>query len=602
MPLPLVPRRAAAIATTFLVAVLVLGATPRADAAGLSPADIDQLLAEAQQAAGVVSAPPATDEEFLRRLSLDVRGIIPSIEEVLAFTADTAPDKRAQWIDKFLASEERGRHWATYWDKVLVGKMDQPGNAMAQQALKGPWKEWVAQQFNDNVPYDQFARTIMTAKGTNTDAPYILPLARWQTNPANMAGSMSRVFLGANIQCAQCHDHKENASMTQEKFWQFAAFYGNVRVAQLRDPETKKYNGIEVLERGRKWQIEIPDSQPKKSVTPKYLDGTAPTQQVVDADGNSISIREQLAMGRKFRQSGGKEMVEQARMAPDALTPDMVEEIRAKVPDIQDTRREQLAAIILDKDERQFAQNLANRIWARDFGRGLLDPVDMWDAGVRPDHPRLLDKLGDELRRSNWDVRALERLILNTDAYARSSRPTATSGAHPEMFAHAAVRPLAPEQLLDSLARATDNEDMLRTDDAGGGELLPNGYRRPTLRDRYLQQFLFAFGSDELEWTNTFTNSIPRSLFLLNDKALNTAVSSGKGTTLARLAVTTTDPGETVDYLYLVALSRRPSEDERRALTEELTAAQQRSATEFKTAKEDAFWALLASTEFMTTH
>lgn len=599
----LAARRLVDLAATVLMAGVVLaGGSSTARAGRLEPADIDRLLARAQAEAGVEAAPAATDEEFLRRLSLDVRGIIPTIDEVLEFTADTGADKRARWIDKFLASEERGRHWATYWDKVLVGKLEEPGNPAAQQALKNPWKEWVAGQFNANVPYTQFAEAIMTAEGTNTDAPQTLPLARWRMSPANMAGTMSRVFLGTNIQCAQCHDHKENAALTQQKFWEFAAFFGNVRVVQLRDPETNRPRGVEVVERGRKWQFEVPESQPKKTVTPKYLDGTAPTQRVVDAEGNSISLREQMAMGRRFRAQGGERMVAEARNNPDAVTPEMAMQLRETAPDIQDTRREQLVDIIVDRDKKQFAQNLANRIWSRHFGRGLLEPVDMWDAGQRADHPILLDQLGDELIANGWDVRALERTILSTEAYARSSRPTATSGAHPELFAHAAVRALAPEQLLDSLARATDNEELLATEDARAPEVMPSGYRRPTQRDRYLQQFLFAFGSDELEWTNTFTNSVPRSLFLLNDRGLNTAVSTGKGTMMARLAATTTDPGETTDYLYLVALSRRPADDERAAMVETLKAAAEASPREYATAREDAFWALLASTEFMTNH
>src|SRR5690606_26641213 len=187
-----------------LIAGLLLCAAP---VHALTPTEIDDYLARAQGTAEIKPAPRATDAEFLRRLSLDVRGVVPSLEETIAFLTDERPDKRARLVEAYLTSPERGEHWAAYWDKLLIGTLTEPGNRAIQRELKAGFRNWVAGQFNANQSYDDFIAEIVSARGTTEEAPQALPLARWRNAPESMAGSMSRVFLGADIQCAQCHDH-----------------------------------------------------------------------------------------------------------------------------------------------------------------------------------------------------------------------------------------------------------------------------------------------------------------------------------------------------------------------------------------------------------
>ncbi|MBI5154329.1 DUF1553 domain-containing protein [Candidatus Poribacteria bacterium] len=551
----------------------------------LTSGEIDRIIEAAQARAGVEPASLASDEAFLRRLCLDVRGVIPSVEQTIQFLNDKDPAKRQRWIDLALDTPERGQHWANYWDKLLVGVLEQPQNAMAQLLVKKPWRDWAAAQFNANVPYDQFMRSIVTAEGVVGENPAAMPLARWRDAPENMAGTISRVFLGKQIQCAQCHTHKTDPSLTQEKFWEFASFFKSTRVILL-PAEDMGRRGIAVYDHGGRWQTEIPESDPKVLVSPRYLDGTPATQDLLDENGKPIGRREAREKGRKtrevmrtLRESGGRDL---GGMEAEAI------------PRVHDSRRQQLASFIESNDRRQFAANLVNRIWARCFGRGIVEPVDDWTTQPEPSHPELLEALTTEFIASGYDVKHIERLVLNTRAYQRSSEPAAASAEHPELFAHAAIRPLSPDQLFDSIVQSTYMGKITRED--------TSDTRLQRLRDRYAAQFLFTFGSDEMEWTTSFENSIPQALFLLNDEVVSESVTVREDLMLGRIAETTDDPEKAVDYLYLAALSRRPTEAEREFMGTEYASASKSGTEETRQFFEDAFWALLNTTEFMTNH
>ncbi|MDK2972274.1 MAG: hypothetical protein PWP23_2029 [Candidatus Sumerlaeota bacterium] len=564
---------------------------PAIDSAG-----IDAALEQAQTAAGVQPAGRADDAEFLRRLTLDVRGRVPSIEETVAFLKDDSPHKRTDAIEAALASPERGENWAAYWDKVLLGTLDQPQSPEVQYAIKSTWRAWAAEQFNANRPWDAFMTETVAARGRTDEAPEALPIARWQRSPESMAGTMSRAFLGNQIQCAQCHDHKTNPELTQQKFWEFTAFFSNTRAIPVR-PEPgagmqRPRYAVEVADIGPKWGVPIPDVKPAMEVTPHYLDGTPARQRIVDASGRAMPADELRQHYRTLAR-----MRNEARKANGAGNIEMATELMQKyneLPEVRDTRRDQLAEMIATRDQQQFAANFVNRLWARFFGRGFVEPVDGWGEGAEAVHPELLEALTADFIASGYDIRALERTILNTRAYQRSPRPAETGADASELFAHAAVRPLSPDQLLASLIEVT------RTDAARSPA---ERQRFERLQMRYASQFVHVFGNDEMEWTSTFEPSIPRALFLMNDKAINAALrgKDGEGV-VQRIAMSTDDPQEQARYLYLAILSREPETAERVALAGELRDAAAQSKAQWQALVEDAAWALMNSTEFLTNH
>ncbi len=570
----------------FFTALIVAALFSPAFLPAWTSSDIDTLLAAEWSKQGIEPAGPAGDEEFLRRLSLDLRGIIPAIDEVIAFVEDDAPDKRARIIEDWLAAPERGEHWAASWDKVLVGTLEQPRNVVPQIRLKTYFRNWVSEQFNANTPYDEFMREIVSARGDLREEGAVLPLGRWQTSPENMAGSISRAFLGQQIQCAQCHDHKDDPTLTQKRFWEFAAFFDTTAARPVRNEEGRGYESILLTDTPKRWQKKVPDTEPEMVVFPKYLDGSAATHRVVNDQGIVLDRREIAAAGREMRKLRDKRNA----MRKAGADPSMMMELAEEMPDIRDTRRDQLPQMMLAGDNRQIARNFVNRLWARYFGRGFLEPVDAWGVGMEPAMPTVLEALTDEFIASGWNVRHVEGVILNTRAYQLSSLPTESSAKYPDYFAHSSVRPLSPEQILDSVVRATfadlDPDDSNRL--------------RNLIRDRYIGQFILTFDNDEMEWMNAFETSIPRALFLLNDKGVNEAVSARDGSVLDRIDESTESLEEAVDYLYLATLSRRAADEERKYVVAMLENAPNESG--LQAVAEDVLWGLVNSTEFITNH
>lgn len=567
----------------------LLAAAPAAAERRLDSATIDQYFDWLHAEQGIAPAPAADDASFIRRLSLDVRGVIPTAEEVAAFLADDSPGKRAELIDRFLEDPLRGEHWANYWDTLLVGVLEQPNAPVQQQRVKGPWKEWVAKQFNDNRSYDHFVRRIIIAEGDTGSVPEALPMARWRNAPESMAGTVSRVFLGSQIQCAQCHDHKTVPALTQAKFWEFAAFFAPTRVDFIPAAGgdgmmsmAERIPRIAVTDVGAPAQTRIPDTDPPVMVQPAYLDGSRPRLRDPRRGMTRGELRELQAQVQQLRSS-----------LSDGPSAEDISRIRELARRFGDDRRNALAGLILAHDSDLLAANFANRLWSRLMGMGFLEPVDNWGMGMEPDHPQLLDALAREFIASGWDIRHIERTILNTRAYQRSSVPTESSAQRPDLFAHAMVRPLSPEQMLASLAAATDIERAMASRARNSGQL-------ERMRLDYISQFVFSFGSDEMEWTSAFENSIPRALYLLNDATINAAIAQDGGGPIARAKEAGASAEDIAGALYLSILSRPPTDAERADAAAEIArAASPRAQRE---AVEDLAWALLASAEFLTIH
>ncbi len=521
------------------VAAFMIGAVQAESARDrLSPEAIDAVLVAAAAKHEVMPAPRCTDAEFIRRLSLDVRGVIPTVEETIEFISDKSPEKRPTLVRKYLDDPLRGAAWAAYWDKLLVGNLTETvNNQNAAMRAKSTFKTWVEDEFNANRPLDEFAKRVITAAGPADVEPSTLPMVRWDGSAPDMAGTMSRVFLGRQIQCAQCHDHPYDETLTQEKFWESAAFFDRTKVIPYRNMEGLG-RGRQVIEKVS-GETRIPDSSPPVTVQPAWIDGTP---------------------------------------GPEGKTAH---------------RREAFAEMMTSHDRRQFARNFVNRLWGHYMGRGFLEPVDDWQTPfMKPDHPELLENLTDEFIASGLDVRHMEEIILNTDAYQRSSATDRSLSGKEGLFAVAQVRPLNPEQLLASIDRAVNLSSQARSDRGEGF--------RSQLRERYLSQFVFLFGNDEMEESSNFDANVAQALFLYNDPTINKAISTGKGSILDRVLASAKSPRDQVDYLYLATVNRRPTDPERTQLATMLEQAGDASAR--RAVLEDLLWALINSAEFRTNH
>lgn len=346
---------------------------------------VDYWLAAGWSAAGVQSAPQADDAEFLRRASLDLAGTIPRVGEVRRFLADESPDKRARLIDRLLASPAHPTHMANTWRSFMLP----PNVDVTQQNNVVGVQRWLRNQFADNMRYDRMVGDLLVATGGGDTGPALFYTAL-EVKPDKLAAATSRIFLGLQIDCAQCHDHPFDR-WTQEDFWGYAAFF-----AQLRQPDAPNAGNV-TLEDLQQGEVTLPESD--TIVAPTY------------PGGDPVS------------------------------------------PNARGTRRQQLTIWLASRDNPYLARAAVNRVWALLFGRGLVEPVDDLGPHNPPSHPELMVELSEYLVDIGFDLRELLRTLANTRAYQLSSRWTEEDPPAEHLFARMPIKTLTAEQLYDSLSR-----------------------------------------------------------------------------------------------------------------------------------------------------
>ncbi len=343
---------------------------------------------------------PLTDDlTFLRRVTLDTVGVVPSPEEVRAFQQDTSPTKRASVIDRLLDDPRAADHAMGYWQDVLA---ENPNIVNPTLNNTGPFRWWLYESLRDHKPMDLFVTELLRMKGSERfGGPAGFGVATQNDAPmATKALIVSAAFLGVDMKCARCHDAPAHQS-TQQDLFQLGAMLA-----------TK------------------PLTLPATSTVPLgriHQGGRTPLINVTLKPGTTLQPRWPFAA-----------------FADEALA--------AKLAEHPDDPRDKLAALITAPLNERFAQVVANRLWKRLMGRGLIEPVDDWEKG-RPTHPELLRWLGRELVRGGYDSRHVTRLILNAHAYQRAT--DLTLRAPGMLYAAPAPRRLAAEQVVDGLFAAT---------------------------------------------------------------------------------------------------------------------------------------------------
>jgi len=412
------------------LAALALGADPvkpaspdPSPAATALAAKIDRALDSAWTERKITPAPPASDAEFLRRIYLDLVGRIPTVAEARAFLADTRADKRRLLVASLLNRPTYARHFATVWRHLLLPEAD--GNLEIQFLTPG-FEQWLQQQFNKNVPFDQIVRDLLTVpinrdstqriyNGNASATPMVFYLAK-EGKPENLAATSARVFLGIRLECAQCHNHPF-AAWTREQFWGLAAFFAGIRGQEAGEgfvaPEK------ELLDRR---EITIPGTD--RPVQATFPDGTEPQW--------------------KFKVSP----------------------------------RQTLADWVTAKDNPYFARAIVNRLWAHLFGVGLVEPVDEMSGGQDTvvHHAELLDELAKAFVAAKYDLKYLLEAITASRAYQLTSR----GEKHAPLFSRHRLRGLTGEQLFDSLAVATGQPDDIT---------IPLAFGLGSARNEFLAKF-----------------------------------------------------------------------------------------------------------------
>ena len=531
--------------------------------------------------------------------------------------------------------------------------------------------QWLSSQVAANRPYDEMVQDLISASGRTDENGATGYIARWENNANNTAGAVARHFLGVQIQCAQCHDHLYEPDWKQQDFIGMAAFFATTRVQrvpeynqlrQLRDAMNKQQAESRAAKRAADRELKAPGAPsgegggamdggmdgggmdgmdaPAAGDQPKggnAKDGKAKGKgrKRGRADYSGLSPQELRAKMMELRKYANLVEVKDQKINPrqsrrylDRLkknkNPQVAERAQLMAatpkfwmgPEAADVygipRRLLLARWVTAEDNPYFARTLVNRMWGHFMGRGIVHPVDDFNSFQQPSHPEILEILAKDFKASGYDLRRVQRILLNTETYQRSSRwtPTGKDEAMPDpiLFARAPVRPLDTEQLYFALTRATGVETALNR---------TSRRQQQQIQQAIFSVFTFVFDDDEGKAEEDFSGSIPQGLFLMNGELIQRALSGGREipenkrgrranrrfrqkapqSMLEGLLRNEKSDSARVEHLYLRAYGRKPDSSERKAAVSFV-----KSSGGGPKAYEDLFWAILNSAEFMTNH
>ncbi len=479
------------------VTIPLPGSVPAARYEALPRANfIDGLVWAKLRKLGLLPSAPAADATYLRRAYLDVIGRLPSPDEARDFLADTSPQKRARLADRLLDRPEYADHWANKWMDLLRPNPYRVG-IKAVLNLDG----WIREAFRRNLPYDQFVRQIVTARGSTFEQGPAT-IYRDRREPDEIAPMVSQLFLGIRLECAKCHHHPFE-SWDQAQFYEFAAYFA--RIGRKGTGLSPPISGSEeLIYSGQSGSVKHPLTG--KVLAPKPLYGSAPRGEDPDADP-----------------------------------------------------REALARWMTAPDNPYFARVIVNRVWAELLGRGIVEPVDDLRATNPPSNGPLLDALADDFRRHEYDLKHLIRTILGSSVYALSSEPHERNLADGRNFSRHYRQRLRAEVLLDAVSDVTGVPDTFAAAPPGSRALAIWTHRVPSL---FLDTFGRPDPNQDPPCERTSETSVVQALHLMNSPELQRKITSETGRA-ARLARSKASPRAIVEELYLLAYSRFPTTEER---------------------------------------
>ncbi len=547
--------------TPFLPAVLfVLGWTSLLPAESRSPAIAQKPLhVRIDRVSGIAdSASPVTgtrcsDAEFLRRVSLDLVGVIPSVDEAREFLESSSPTRRSDLVDRLLSDPRHAWHLVDTFDVMFIERRN--GNYVSD----ADWRNWLHEQFTQNTPLDEIVRTILTADGTDKatrPAAKFLLVRKLDTDVVTR--DLGRILLGRDMQCAQCHDHPIVVDYLQRHYYGLSAFVSRSYV--FNDKKNKR-NIIAEKAEGKTTFA---------SVFTNEMGETGP--RVLDLPAIADPAAEK----------------EPYRVKPSGTT--------GGVPKY--SRRSRLSAAITDPENIAFRQNFANRLWAVMLGRGLVEPLDMHHSENPPTNPALLDLLANELHTSGYNVRSMLREIALSETYQRSSAlPENVPTDSLEQFAVAELEPLSPEQLAWSTLEAvglTATQRPKADQDAEKNKSNTATELRKLLGSQ-AKVVIQTFAPKSVGVG--FDATAEQALFLMNAATSQNWLTPRTGTLVDRLAKLS-DAAAITEELFLSVYSRFPTDEETRWVTETIESHPQ----ERLNAIQELVWATVSSAEFRLNH
>jgi len=502
---------------------------------------IDKIVFDRLQKLRIVPSELCDEETFLRRITIDLAGRVPTADEYRQFIRDDRPDKRSQKIDELLHDDTFADLWTTLWAEQLrvMGGNYAPVGTHIKAA--DAYYEWIRTQMRNDRPLNEFVSDMVSASGSNLiNGPanlYTMLVHAPRFDPKAFAADFSQVFLGVQIQCAECHNHPFDR-WTMDDYYSLVSFFTGVR----RKP------GVESREQRIYYD---PSAQP------------------------------------------AKHLVDQRPMPAKAIG-------EVEPANHQGDPRRELARWLTATDNELFSRNLANRIWAQLLGRGVVEPVDDVRVSNPPVNGPLLDALADRLVQSNFSLRTLVRDICHSRVYQLGARPNESNRLDQRQFSHAKLRRLRADVLIDSVVTVTGVPR--------GFSGFPDGTRAidvyprtagDTAGPKFGDIFFETFGRSSRNTICVCETKLEPTLSQTLHMAVGDTLRSrlGAGGQIKQLLADGKSAGEMVESLFVMALCRKPTEQEKSSLTVVIGDFSADAGV-----YEDILWGLINSTEFLFNH
>ncbi|MEQ9410538.1 MAG: DUF1553 domain-containing protein [Fuerstiella sp.] len=466
---------------------------------------VDQHVFARLKQLGIPPSPVCDDATFIRRVTVDIAGRLPTAEETKHFLTDTYPARRNRLIDQLINSPAYADYFANKWSSVLRNRRRNGNDIPYTYAFHA----WIRSALQQNMPYDHFVRSVLTATGDVNSHPPVAWYREVRTSTERMEDT-AQLFLGMRLACAKCHHHPFER-WSQQDYYGFEAFFSQV------DMKSSKYNP----------QTNIRDAVFVKAVLPKSR--------------NPRTEQDVLPQGL-----GGEPL---------------------EIPAWQDARHA-LVDWMAAPDNPYFARALVNRYWKHFFGRGIVDPEDDLRMTNPPVNPELLDALARHFIDSRYDLKDLVRLICRSSTYQLSSDATEFNRADTQNFSSFYPRRLSAELLYDAISQVTETESTFNGIPRGttAVQLPDNGFN-----NYFLQVFGKPEAESACECERSVEVNLSQSLHLLNSGDVQNRIRSGSGRAVRLARDQDTSDADKIRELYLAGFSREPAADEVQFIQQRLT-------------------------------
>jgi len=586
----------------------------------LIAAKVDELISAELNKAGVPIAGRCNDEDFLRRVSFDIVGVAPSPQDVTLFGLDSNSHKRALAVDRLLAGSDYASNWARYWHDVIAPRATETRLQFLFPSLQS-FESWMKSQLAANRPWDEITTSLLTATGDSRADGQIAFILSQRAEPDEVAAETSRIFMGIQLQCANCHDHPTD-SWKREQFHSFAAFFPRLQLRPKGQPTMPQPQSLELVS----FSPDANNGRGRGEFLKQISQNPDPFIRRLDRDGDHRISREEARQtpGGQFERlfdlgDANKDgLLTAAELKKLPPLPQQMQPGRGAaeyhMPDLQHPnsegkkldpvfflgniqagsslsdldRRRALARYITSPENPWFAKAFVNRIWAQLVGEGFYMPIDDIGPERTANHPAALEALSAAFIASGYDIAWLFRVIANTQAYQRQIRSHDPKQTIP--FASATPARLRADLLYDSLMRVLGIKEQ---EPAPSGDGTGMGMYRRAQTGRF--QFHQLWGFDPSTRPEEVNGTIPQALFMMNSGFVNSLIRASGQTRLHQVLDKYKNDDDAISELFILVHSREPSAKEMqtcRAYIQEFKNRQE--------AFEDILWSLLNSTEFQS--